>query len=112
MPLAVALADDNLIVRAGVTQILATETDMAVVASCGDLRSLVEAIERERPDVVVSWLQHDYGQLGRPAESLAHALLDEPAEVIRARELPPFRLRRYRRGPRGRRCRWSRPRAD
>jgi DNA-binding NarL/FixJ family response regulator len=32
MPLAVALADDNLIVRAGVTQILATETDMAVVS--------------------------------------------------------------------------------
>jgi len=27
-----------------------------------------------RPDVVVSWLQNDYGQLGRAAESVAHAL--------------------------------------
>jgi DNA-binding NarL/FixJ family response regulator len=54
MPLAVALADENLIVRAGVAQILAARPDMDVVASCGDLPSLVEAIERERPDVVVT----------------------------------------------------------
>jgi DNA-binding NarL/FixJ family response regulator len=54
MPLTVALADDNLIVRAGVAQILATKPDMDVVASCGDLQSLVEAIEQKRPDVVVT----------------------------------------------------------
>ncbi len=29
---------------------------------------------KDRPDVVVSWLQNDYGQLGRAAESVAHAL--------------------------------------
>ena len=29
-----------------------------------------------RPDVIVSWLQNDYGQLGRPAEAIAHALVD------------------------------------
>ncbi|HET6873157.1 MAG TPA: hypothetical protein VFH70_00165 [Acidimicrobiales bacterium] len=28
------------------------------------------------PDVIVTWLQNDYGQLGRPAESIAHALQD------------------------------------
>ncbi|HEX8123452.1 MAG TPA: hypothetical protein VF549_19530 [Solirubrobacteraceae bacterium] len=28
------------------------------------------------PDVIVTWLQSDYGQLGRPAESIAHALVD------------------------------------
>jgi hypothetical protein len=27
------------------------------------------------PDVIVSWLQHDYGRLGRPAEAVAHALV-------------------------------------
>jgi hypothetical protein len=27
------------------------------------------------PDVIVSWLQHDYGQLGRPSEAIAHALV-------------------------------------
>ncbi|HEV2999860.1 MAG TPA: hypothetical protein VGW75_03885 [Solirubrobacteraceae bacterium] len=30
-----------------------------------------------KPDVIVSWLQNDYGQLGRPAEAIAHALVDE-----------------------------------
>ncbi len=27
------------------------------------------------PDVIVGWLQHDYGLLGRPAEAIAHALV-------------------------------------
>jgi hypothetical protein len=27
------------------------------------------------PDVIVTWLQHDYGQLGRAAEAIAHALV-------------------------------------
>ena len=40
MPVAIALADDSLIVREGVGQILATEPAMRVVASCGDLPSL------------------------------------------------------------------------
>lgn len=30
-----------------------------------------------RPDVIVAWLQNDFGQLGRPAEAIAHALVDE-----------------------------------
>jgi len=28
------------------------------------------------PDVIVGWLQHDYGQLGRPAEAIAHVLAE------------------------------------
>jgi DNA-binding NarL/FixJ family response regulator len=52
--LRIALADDSLIVREGVESILAGETDIEVVASCGDLPSLLEAVESERPDVVVT----------------------------------------------------------
>lgn len=29
------------------------------------------------PDVIVAWLQNDYGQLGRPAEAMAHAMKAE-----------------------------------
>ena len=54
MPVAVALADDNLIVREGIAQILAIEPGLEVVASCGDLPTLMAAVERERPDVVVT----------------------------------------------------------
>jgi hypothetical protein len=28
------------------------------------------------PDVIVGWLQHDYGELGRPAEAIAHVLAE------------------------------------
>jgi DNA-binding NarL/FixJ family response regulator len=50
----VALAEDSLIVREGIQQLLATEPDIEVVAACGDLDSLVEAVEAVQPDVVVT----------------------------------------------------------
>jgi DNA-binding NarL/FixJ family response regulator len=54
MTVSVALADDNLLVREGIAQLLATQPDIEVVASCDDLDSLLEAIERRQPDVVVT----------------------------------------------------------
>jgi DNA-binding NarL/FixJ family response regulator len=54
MPLAIALADDSLIVREGVAQILAGVPEMRIVASCADLPSLLQAVEAERPNVVVT----------------------------------------------------------
>ena len=54
MVLKVALAEDSLIVREGIQQLLATEPDIDVVASCGDLDSLLEAVEEVQPDVVVT----------------------------------------------------------
>ena len=53
MPIRVALADDSLIVREGIQQ-LATASDVEIVASCGDLDTVIEAVEAERPDVVVT----------------------------------------------------------
>ena len=50
----VAVADDSLIVREGVQQLLESSPTVEVVAACGDVDSLLEAIERERPDVVVT----------------------------------------------------------
>jgi DNA-binding NarL/FixJ family response regulator len=52
--LRIALADASVIAREGVARILAGHPDMEVVASCGDLPSLMEAVESERPDVVVT----------------------------------------------------------
>jgi DNA-binding NarL/FixJ family response regulator len=49
----VALADDNLLVREGLEQVLAAES-VEIVASCKDLPTLLEAIEAERPDVVLT----------------------------------------------------------
>ena len=54
MTVSVALADDNLIVREGIAQLLAGQADIEVVASCDDLDSLLEAIDEHRPDVVLT----------------------------------------------------------
>jgi DNA-binding NarL/FixJ family response regulator len=52
----VALAEDSLLVREGVRRLLETRKDatIEVVASCGDLESLLEAVEVHHPDVVVT----------------------------------------------------------
>jgi DNA-binding NarL/FixJ family response regulator len=50
----VALAEDNLLVREGVAQLLAGQRDIEVVASCDDLDSLLGVVEECRPDVVVT----------------------------------------------------------
>jgi DNA-binding NarL/FixJ family response regulator len=50
----VALAEDSLIVREGLEQMLAAETGVEVVASCADLPSLLEAVDAETPNVVLT----------------------------------------------------------
>jgi DNA-binding NarL/FixJ family response regulator len=50
----VALADDSLLVREGLHELLHGENDIEIVASCEDLPSLLEAIDRTAPDVVVT----------------------------------------------------------
>ena len=50
----VALADDSLLVREGLEQMLAVDGAVEVVASCADLDSLLDAIESKQPDVVLT----------------------------------------------------------
>jgi DNA-binding NarL/FixJ family response regulator len=50
----VVIADDNLIAREGIERILALAPEVEVVASVGDLDELTAAVDRERPDVVLT----------------------------------------------------------
>ncbi len=54
MGIRVVIADDNLIVREGVQHILEADRSFEVVASVGDLDALTAAVDRERPDVVLT----------------------------------------------------------
>ena len=54
MPLRLVLADDHYLVREGTRRLLEAQPDVEVVASCGDLDSLLAAVEAELPDVVVT----------------------------------------------------------
>ena len=54
MAIRVVLAEDHLIVREGVQRLLETQHDVEVAAACGDLDSLLTAVDTEEPDVVVT----------------------------------------------------------
>jgi DNA-binding NarL/FixJ family response regulator len=53
-PLRVVLADDSYLVREAITHVLAAAPEVVIVATCEDGDELREAIERERPDVVLT----------------------------------------------------------
>jgi DNA-binding NarL/FixJ family response regulator len=50
----IVLGEDTYLVREGIKLLLEQETDIELVAACPDLPSLLEAIDAERPDVVLT----------------------------------------------------------
>jgi DNA-binding NarL/FixJ family response regulator len=66
MAIRVVLAEDNYLVREGVRRLLELEPDIELAAACQDLASLLEAIDTEKPDVVLTDIRmpptsHDEG---------------------------------------------------
>ena len=54
MPIRLVLAEDHYLVREGLRKLLEAQPGLEVAAVCGDLDSLLEAVDREDPDVVVT----------------------------------------------------------
>jgi len=54
VPIRLVLAEDNYLLREGIRRLLETQADLEVAAVCGDLDSLLAAVEAERPDVVIT----------------------------------------------------------
>ena len=54
MGLRVAIAEDNYLIREGLRELLTEVPELEVVAVCEDTPGLMDAIERESPDVVMS----------------------------------------------------------
>src|SRR5262249_49764006 len=54
MALRVIVAEDNLLVREGVVTLLEHQDDVTVCGACGTYDELLEAVEREQPDVVIT----------------------------------------------------------
>jgi DNA-binding NarL/FixJ family response regulator len=48
------LAEDSYLVREGIRRLLETRPELDVVATCGDLPSLLDAVEAEAPEVVLT----------------------------------------------------------
>ena len=54
MAIRVVIAEDNPIAREGILQIVASDPEMAVAATCVTLDEVLDAVEREPPDVVLT----------------------------------------------------------
>jgi DNA-binding NarL/FixJ family response regulator len=54
MPIRVVVAEDHYLVREGLRSLLADQADVEIAAVCGDLEALLDAVDAERPDVVVT----------------------------------------------------------
>jgi DNA-binding NarL/FixJ family response regulator len=54
MPIRVVLADDSFIVREGMRELLQSVDEVDVVETCTDMDSLLAAIAKDRPDVVLT----------------------------------------------------------
>ena len=66
MSLRVVIAEDSYLVREAVRQLLERASEIEVVAVCEDTQALLDAVEREAPDVVVSdiWMPPFQGDDG------------------------------------------------
>ena len=66
MTLRVAIAEDSYLVREAVRQLLERASEVEVVAVCDDTGTLLEAVSRDAPDVVVSdiWMPPFQGHDG------------------------------------------------
>jgi len=105
MRIRVVVAEDDFIVREGVKELLATESDVEVVASCADLDSLIEAVEREKPDVVLTDIRMpptktDEGV--RAAERFRDTVPDTAVLVLSQYDEAEYALALLERGARGR----------
>jgi DNA-binding NarL/FixJ family response regulator len=54
MPIRVVIAEDHVLLREGLRRLLETVEEIEVAAACGDLASLLAAVDAEQPDVVVT----------------------------------------------------------
>ena len=54
MAIRLVLAEDSFLVREGIRRLLETQAELEVVATCGDLESLLSAVDAEAPDVVLT----------------------------------------------------------
>jgi DNA-binding NarL/FixJ family response regulator len=54
VPIRVVLAEDHYLLREGIRRLLESNGEVEVVAACGDLESLLDAVRVDEPDVVIT----------------------------------------------------------
>jgi DNA-binding NarL/FixJ family response regulator len=80
MAIRIVVAEDHFLVREGVRRLLASQPGLEVVAACGDLDDLLDSVEKERPDVVVTDIRMPPGNADEGIQA-AERLRDSYPEV-------------------------------
>jgi DNA-binding NarL/FixJ family response regulator len=89
------LAEDHYLVREGVRRLLESRPELEIAAVCGDLDSLLTAVEAEQPDVVITDIRMppDGGDEGiRAAERLRETNPDVGVVVLSQYVAPSYVL--------------------
>jgi DNA-binding NarL/FixJ family response regulator len=95
VPIRLVLAEDHYLVREGVRRLLETHPDLEVAAVCGDLDSLLAAVEAEGPDVVVTDIRmppHGIDEGIQAAERLRETHADVGVVVLSQYSQPSYAL--------------------
>jgi DNA-binding NarL/FixJ family response regulator len=101
MSIRLVLAEDHYLVREGIRRLLETQPDLEVAAVCGDLCSLLAAVEAEHPDVVVTDVRMPPGDANegiQAAERLRETNPDVGVVVLSQYANPSYALALLERG--------------
>jgi DNA-binding NarL/FixJ family response regulator len=105
MPIRVVFAEDSLLVREGVRQLLATVPEIDLVAVCEDRDSLLSAIEATKPDAVLTDIRMPPGNSDEGIEVAARLRETNPRTgvvVLSQFSEATYALRLFDRGASGR----------
>jgi DNA-binding NarL/FixJ family response regulator len=78
VPIRLVLAEDDYLVREGIRRLLETRPDIEIAAVCGDLDSLLAAVDAERPDVVVTDIRMPPGDTDEGIQAAEHLRATNP----------------------------------
>ncbi|HEU5263356.1 MAG TPA: response regulator transcription factor, partial [Gaiellaceae bacterium] len=105
MALRVVFAEDSYLVRKGVARLLETQPELDVVAVCGNLTELLDAVDKSQPDVVVTDLKMPPTHTNegiRAAEHIRGTCPEIGVVVLSQYAAPEYALALFDRGSAGR----------
>jgi len=105
VPIRLVLADDHYLVREGVRRLLETDPDLEVASVCGDLDSLLAAVDANDPDVVVTDIRMPPGNADEGIQAAERLRETHPAVgvvVLSQYSDPGYALALLERGSEGR----------
>jgi DNA-binding NarL/FixJ family response regulator len=78
MSIRLVLAEDHFLVREGVRRLLETQPDFELTAVCGDLDSLLAAVDAQRPAVVITDIRMPPGNGDEGIQAAEHLRQTDP----------------------------------